>query len=189
MGRVSLGSCARRRWVSEVTVAATARSASVVARRRGLAEVAPRRARNTRRRRRPVRRRQHRHRSAPAHLNVGARILRPAVRTVAGIQPRFPGNWHYPADPIGVELSARDTEFAALFDETLGIKARPFTETIADQIAWMARTGRIPHDTPAGLQGADRRGQRPTLVVVMTWSTRIRPPRLMTCHESDSGSV
>jgi len=36
---VSLGSCARRRWVSEVTVAATARSASVVARRRDLAEV------------------------------------------------------------------------------------------------------------------------------------------------------
>ncbi|MGW0815864.1 NAD-dependent epimerase/dehydratase family protein [Streptomyces viridiviolaceus] len=78
------------------------------------------------------------------HLNVGARILRPAVRTVAGIQPRLPGTWHYPADPEGVELSARDTEFAALFDETLGIKARPFTETIADQIAWMARTGRIP---------------------------------------------
>jgi dihydroflavonol-4-reductase len=78
------------------------------------------------------------------HVNVGGGLMRPTVKAIAAVQPRLPGSWHYPADLEGVELSIRDTKFAGLFDETLGVTARPFTETIADQITWMARTGRIP---------------------------------------------
>ena len=78
------------------------------------------------------------------HVNVAAGIVRPAVKAISAIQSRLPGSCDYPADLEAVELSTRDTKFADLFDETLGVTARPFTQTIADQITWMARTGRIP---------------------------------------------
>ena len=73
-----------------------------------------------------------------------AGLLRPAVKMIGAVQPKLPGDWHFPADLEGVELSIRDTRFDSLFDETLGVRARPFIDTITDQIAWMARTGRIP---------------------------------------------
>ncbi|CAM3716653.1 NAD-dependent epimerase/dehydratase family protein [Smaragdicoccus niigatensis] len=87
------------------------------------------------------------------HLKLPTPVARTVVKTIAAVQPRIPGDWHYPADLEAVELSVRDTDFTGLFDETLGVRARPFVNTIADQIAWMARAGRIPERHAGVLAG------------------------------------
>jgi dihydroflavonol-4-reductase len=79
------------------------------------------------------------------YVALPAAVSGPATRLIDVVQRRLPERWHYPADHEGAQLILRDTR---LDDHDtrrdLAIEPRPFGQTLADTIHWMAESGHLP---------------------------------------------
>jgi len=79
------------------------------------------------------------------HLVLPGSVIGPATRLIDAFQRRLPQRWHYPADREGTEIVRRNTRFDdTAAREEFGIQALPFTDTIADTVRWLVRSGRVP---------------------------------------------
>lgn len=83
-------------------------------------------------------------RRLPAVL-LPAGVARSFARATEALNRRLPDRMHLPTDLEGVELLARDTRFDTTpATDELGVVARPFDESLADTLRWLAQSGQLP---------------------------------------------